>query len=105
MVVLPTRMVEGLIPMRETMIKIMTETIDMVIGMAGEGGEAMEAGVAAKSGTVEDTLGKGLGEVVIIVVVERTEEVMAVVAMVAVEDTVEVMGAGRSIGGIISLVI
>ncbi|MCV5148120.1 hypothetical protein OFB99_26075, partial [Escherichia coli] len=56
------------------MISIMSEMRDVVIGVAGGGEEAMEAGVAARSETEEVTLGKGLGEVVIMAVEEGTEE-------------------------------
>ena len=71
--------------------------IDVMIGVAGEGGEVMEVGAAARSGIAEDILDKGLGEVVITVVVVDTEEDMAVVVITVVEDTEEVM-VGRSIG-------
>ena len=87
------RMAEGLIHMRGTMISIMTGTIDMVVGTVGGGEEVMEVGAAAKSGMVEGILDKGLGEVVIMVVVEGTEEDMAV-------DTEADMEVGKSIGGI-----
>lgn len=85
--------------MRETMISIIRGmTTDVVIGMAGGGEEAMVVGVAARSGMEEDTLGKDLGEVVIMVVEEGTEEDIVVAGMAV--DTEEDMEVGTSIGGI-----
>lgn len=91
-------MVEGLMRTRGIMISIMRGTIDVAVGMAGGGEEAMEAGVAARSETEEATLGKGPGEVVTMAVEEGMEEDM--VDMEVVEDTAAGMAVGTNIGGI-----
>lgn len=89
--------------MRETMISITIEMIDVAAEMAGGGEEAMAVGVVARRGMEEDTLGKGLEAVVIMVAVVMAEDtVVEVVVMVAVTEAVgdTEVTEGKSIGDI-----